>query len=69
MGDLDRRKHDVDVIERVLGVVHEAIGPDEPRRRVIDVDVPATNGYRSASVELIVNLSDERRSADDRRRG
>jgi hypothetical protein len=69
MGEVDRRKHDVDVIERVLGGVHEAIRPDEPRRQVIDVDVSATNGYRSSSVELIVNLSDERRSTTDRRRG
>ena len=74
MGDLDRRKHDVDVIERVLGGVQDSLRPDEPRRRVIDLDVPATNGFRSSNVELIVSLSenrltDDRRSMSDRRRG
>lgn len=64
--ELDRRKHDVDVIERVLGGVHEALGTDEPRRQVIDVAVPATNGYRSSSLELVLNLG-ERRSTPDRR--
>jgi hypothetical protein len=69
MGDLDRRKHDVDVIERVLGGVQDTLGADEPRRQVIDVEVPATNGVRSSHLELIVNLSEDRRSMPDRRRG
>jgi hypothetical protein len=65
--ELDRHKHDVDVIERVLGGVHEALGADQPRRQVIDVAVPATNGYRSSSLELVVHLG-ERRATSDRRR-
>jgi hypothetical protein len=69
MGDLDRRKHDVDVIERVLGGVQDSLRPDEPHRQIIDLDIPATSGYRSSHVELIVDLTDDRRSTPDRRRG
>jgi hypothetical protein len=59
MGHVDRRKHDVDVIERVLGGIHDAIDPSEPARR-IDVEVPSSSGSCSI-VELIVNVGDDYR--------
>jgi hypothetical protein len=62
MGDLDRRKHDVDVMERVIGDIQE--NSDGPPGRVIDVEVPST----SPIVELVVNLSYEGPPAPDRRR-
>jgi hypothetical protein len=62
MGDLDRRKHDVDVMERVIGDIQE--NSDGPPARVIDVEVPST----SPIVELVVSLSYEGPSAADRRR-
>ena len=65
MGSLDRRKHDVDVIERVIGGIQES--SDGPPGQVIDVEVPTGGGSQSI-VELIVNLSHERPRADDRGR-
>jgi hypothetical protein len=64
MGDLDRRKHDVDVIERVIGGLQAS--SDGPPGQVIDVEVTSTDG--PSIVELVVNLSEERRSSTDRRR-
>jgi hypothetical protein len=63
MGDLDRRKHDVDIIERVIGGIQE--GSDGPHERVIDVEVPSIGG--SPIVELIVNLADDSPTGPDRR--
>ena len=60
---VDRRKHHVDVIERVLGGIHDAVDPHEPERR-IDVEVPSSTGS-SSIVELIVNMSDDRRGPPD----
>ena len=65
MGDVDRRKHDVDVIERVLGGIHDAVDLNEPARR-IDVEVPSSTG--SSIVELIVNLSEDEYDRGSRRR-
>ena len=64
MGDLDRRKHDLDIVERVIGDIQD--GADGPPGRVIDVEVPSTGGSQSI-VELVVNLSDEGPSAPDGR--
>jgi hypothetical protein len=63
MGDLDRRKHDVDIIERVIGGIQE--GADGPHERVIGVEVPSIGG--SPIVELVVNLSDDSATTDRRR--
>jgi hypothetical protein len=59
---LDRRKHDVDIIERVLGGVRD---PDttEVRARVVDVDVPWVSGLRDQTLELTVGIDE----ADHRR--
>jgi hypothetical protein len=65
MGDLDRRKHDVDIIERVIGGIQE--GSDGPHARVVDVEVPSAVGSPSI-VELVVNLSDESPATPDRPR-
>jgi hypothetical protein len=64
--DLDRRKHDVDVIERVLGGIHDRLVPDEPWGRVIDVTVPSSSG--PTAMELVVNLADEPPAGPDSRR-
>ena len=65
MGDLDRRKHDVDIIERVIGGIQE--GSDGPPARVVDVEIPSAGGSQSI-VELVVNLSDESPATPDRPR-
>lgn len=59
MGGLDRRKHDVDVIERVLGGVRDS-DTAEGRTRVYDVDVPWVSGFRDQTLELTVGIDDER---------
>jgi len=64
MGDLDRRKHDVDIIERVIGGIQE--GSDGPHARVVDVEIPSAGG--SQSLELVVNLSDQSPAEPERRR-
>jgi hypothetical protein len=56
MGDLDRRKHDVDVIERVLGGLQDGSGPDATRIRVIDVEMPWAGGSTHSTLELTVGL-------------
>lgn len=52
MGDLDTRKHDVDIIERVLGGVRDR--SDQSPTHVVDV---RTNGH--STVELTVGLADD----------
>ena len=62
MGDLHRRKHDVDVIERVLGGVQETSGDADGSTRLISVEVPRGGSTRS-TLELTVGLdSDASRS-------
>jgi hypothetical protein len=60
--DLDRRKHDVDVIERVLGGIRDT-GSDR-RTRVVDVDVHNDQDEHS-TLELTIGLDD---AESDRRR-
>jgi len=62
MGVVDRRKHDVDVIERVLGGVHEHAGPDDRSRSLIDVDVPWFGGSKRSTVEMTIGLPAESRT-------
>jgi hypothetical protein len=61
MGDVDRKKHDVDVIERVLGGVYEQPGPDDRSRSLLDVDVPWFGGSKRSTVEMTVGLPAEAR--------
>ena len=56
MGDLDRRKHDVDVIERVLGGVRDRLTDDEPPTHVVDV----SEGPYHSVVELTLGIADDR---------
>ena len=59
MGALDRRKHDVDVIERVLSGVRDRLQEDRSPTHIIDV------GPRSAAehsmLELTIGLADDDR--------
>jgi hypothetical protein len=57
MGDLDRRKTDVDVIERVIGGIQESA--DGSPGRVIDVEIPTHPGSPSSIVEVVVNIPAE----------
>jgi hypothetical protein len=57
MGDVDRRKHDVDVIERVLGGVRETTSPADESTPLISVEVPWFGGSARSTVELTVGLS------------
>ena len=65
MGCLDRKKHDVDVIERVLGSVRDSDATGDDRIRVIDVDVPWVSGCRDQTLELTVGIDP---ASDSRRR-
>jgi hypothetical protein len=61
MGDLDRRKHDVDIIERVLGGIRDTDAADR-RTHVVDVDVDmpgARDGSSHPTLEVMVGISDE----------
>jgi len=60
--DLDRRKHDVDVLERVLGGIRDT-GSDR-RTRVVDVEVH-TDRDEHSTLELTIGLDE---SESDRRR-
>jgi hypothetical protein len=62
MGDVDRKKHDVDVIERVLGGLGEDERGHGQSTRLLDVDVPWYGGTKHSTVELTVGLPSESRS-------
>jgi hypothetical protein len=66
MGGLDRRKHDVDIIERVLGGIRDSDRAEDDRTRVIDVDVPSVSGSREKTLEVTVGI--DHTEADSRRR-
>ena len=57
MGDLDRRKHDVDIIERVLGGIRDSGDPDGTSR-VVDVDVPGPASSPHSTLELTVGIDE-----------
>ena len=64
--DLDRRKHDVDVLERVLGGIREP-GPVDERIRIVDVDLQSTDESPPPTLELTIGFDDS--GPDRRRRG
>jgi hypothetical protein len=69
MGDVDRKKHDVDVIERVLGGAGADVAPYDRSTPLLDVEVPCPGGFKSSTVELTVGLPEEARySPPDRDR-
>ena len=57
MGDLDRRKHDVDIIERVLGGIRDTDGP-VGRTRVVDVNLPWASEYEHPTLEVTVGVEE-----------
>src|SRR5688572_30910891 len=66
--DLDRRKHDVDVIERVLGGIRDSGSSEsEVGMRLLDVDddLPLAGGSVHRTVVMTVGIED---TAVDRRR-
>lgn len=65
MGDVDRRKHDVDIIERVLGSIRDSSG-DHDRTRVVNVDVPRNSSSTRSTLELTVGLDDSESSSRHR---
>lgn len=67
MGDVDRRKHDVDVIERVLGGAGADAGPHDRSTPLLEVDVPWFGGSRPRTVELTVGLPEDSRSHREER--
>ena len=71
MGDVDRRKHDVDILERVLGGIRDS-GESDGRSRVVDVELPGTSGCPNSTLELTVGISanepSNRRTEGPRRR-
>jgi hypothetical protein len=56
VGKVDRRKHDVDIIERVLGGIRDGAGPSEPTTQLLDVEVPWFDGSARSTVEMTVGL-------------
>jgi hypothetical protein len=61
MGEVDRKKHDVDVLERVLGGVGESTPPAHSTP-LFDVDVPWFGGSMRSTVEMTVGLPEESRA-------
>ena len=68
MGGLDRRKHDVDVIERVLGDIRGSDAAENGGTRVIDVDVPWVSGARDQTLELTIGIDETDSDRRPRRR-
>jgi hypothetical protein len=68
MGDLDRKKHDLDVIERVLGGVRDTGNSAEKSTRLISVEVPWLGGSTRSTLELTVGLSSDSPPDADRDR-
>lgn len=64
--DLDRRKHDVDVIERVLEGIREP-GPADERTRIVDVSLPWADESPPPTLEVTIGFDDA--GPDRRRRG
>ena len=65
MGGLDRKKHDVDIMERVLGGFRDSDGVEDDRTRVIDLDV-RSSGSRDQTFELTVGIDQD--ASDSHRR-
>jgi hypothetical protein len=66
MGGLDRRKHDVDVLERVLNSILD--DTDDGPTSVFDVDVPWVSGSRDQTLELMLGIDDDEDADPDSRK-
>lgn len=58
MGALDRRKHDVDVIERVVSGVRDRLHDDGAPTQVLDVGPGCGTGH--PMLELTIGIADDR---------
>jgi hypothetical protein len=65
MGAVDRKKHDVDVIERVLGNAQETAAWSEAPTTRYSVEVPWIGGSMDSTLELTVGLPEEERTPED----
>ena len=55
MGAIDRRKHDIDVMERVLGGARDEFGASEPHTEVVDIGIhPWLAGSTTSVVQVTV---------------
>jgi hypothetical protein len=55
VADIDRRKHDVDVMERVLGSAADADRQDEVHTDVVDITIrPWLAGATTSAVQVTV---------------
>ena len=69
MGDLDRRKHDVDIIERVLGGIRDSDAADHRTHVVdVDVDVPSDRGSSHSTLEVTMGIDEYESDSSHRRR-
>ena len=65
MGAVDRKKHDVDVIERVLGNAQETATSSEAPTTRYSVEVPWIGGSMDSRVEVFVGLPEEERKPEE----
>jgi hypothetical protein len=65
MGAVDRKKHDVDVIERVLGSAQETATWSEAPTTRYSVEVPWIGGSMESTVEFTIGLPDEKEHNSD----
>ena len=59
MAAIDRRKHDIDVIERVLGGIQDVPVSRGSHTEVVDVDArPWFGGVTTSSVQLTIGMGE-----------
>jgi hypothetical protein len=58
MGAVDRRKHDVDIIERVVGGVRDRLQDEGVPTHVVDVG--PSSGADHSTLELTVGVAEDR---------
>jgi hypothetical protein len=58
MASIDRRKHDIDVMERVLGDARDEAGEPAPHRQVVNLGMrPWMAGARTSVVQVTISSS------------
>lgn len=59
VGAIDRRKHDIDVIERVLGGIQDESVSRGSHTEVVDIDArPWLGGFTTSAVQLTVGIGE-----------
>jgi hypothetical protein len=57
MGVIDRRKHDIDVMERVLGGIQDEPVSQGPHTGVVDIDArPWVGGFTTSAVQMTIGI-------------